>query len=453
MLWASIVILLGLVTIIFVDVARERLDPLSMPFVVAGVFAFLYLWMPVSGLLQGGLLDFVTTSQAAWGILFPALSLAAFTLGWFAVTSRRATWLAAAPTPVAVDAQALKRVYRAGFGLCLFGMALWCYFLVFSGGIYHFYSGVHGRHGEWTGTTAWVYGGLLYTYAGLGYIIIAWIEDPSRPRQVIQAVFLLSAALYAHAILVAARGSFFILTMIIVGSVLIAARKRPGPKAVFASAAFLGIILFVLVGYRSALHLGTSREEFRNTQFYNATGLREYSSDAGHEFVYHTGVLTTVDQLHKYGWGKKYFWYLTLHPIPRIVWPSKPYHYGTHVTSDEVRRVMGWTVASGASAALVADFYRQWGPLSGFAWVLLGGVLGLLYRMATRPDAVPFHRLVYVLVLAGSLHLVAQGFLAFLESFLIEIVSSYLVWKVYVRWPRNSEYALWYQEAPDCQWL
>jgi hypothetical protein len=148
-------------------------------------------------------------------------------------------------------------------------------------------------------------------------------------------------------------------------------------------------------------------------------------------------VVSTVDARQQFGGGERYVWYLLLKPIPRIWWSDKPHElFATGiVTKEDVADVMGWTVATGAAPTLVADWYREWGIYSLLAWIALGAVLAILCRRAIRPGASTLDILLYVLVLARSLNLLAQGFIAFVEPLLMMIVAAYAVHQVYVHPP------------------
>jgi len=439
MLWIVLISLGAIIAAILLQVARGRLDCLSVPVLAAGVFGFLYLWMPIWALIQGQLFNFVGESDAAWAVAFAGLALGALWFGWFVALWARRDHPASGARMVYVAAQwDSKRLYNGGLVLVGLGFCLWLVFLGMSGGLSHYYSGVHGSHGAWTSTTAWIYNGLGYVYPGLCFMIVALVRGARRPKHGVAGVVIVAALMFCHSVLTGGRGPFFTTAVTVGGAILLAARKRPKFHTVLAAGVVLGFCIGALVTFRSALHLGTNPEEFESIAYVGVLGylddVANLSYDSvGHEFIYHTGTIRTADRLGRYGWGRRYLLYLLIHPIPRILWPGKPYVFETGaVTSEDIASIMGWQVATGAAVGLVADWYREWGVFSLLAWFLLGAVFARLYDAAVQPNGSPFVVLLYVLVLSQSLYLFAQGFLPFVESFLIRGLGSYLVWRVYV---------------------
>jgi oligosaccharide repeat unit polymerase len=305
-------------------------------------------------------------------------------------------------------------------------MGLWSYFLVFSGGAQTFYGSVHGQAGRWTDTTAWIYSGIHLSYPALALMIVALIRDGVRSKARWIPPVALFAMMLSHAILIAGRGPFFQLTVTAATAYMLARRKRIRPSTSLSGIVLGALLVVLLVGYREAIFLGTSVDNLQEAEFFDMTDMRAGDS-TGNEFAYHTAVLTTVDRLQQYGWGEKYVWHLLLHPIPRIFWSSKPYDYGTgSIDQDDILRIVGWEVGTGAAAGLVADWYREWGAFSIAAWCVLGSCLGLLYRVATTENARPLPMILYALALGRSLHLFGQGFPTFLDNILIMVAGMYL---------------------------
>ncbi|MDI9432163.1 MAG: O-antigen polymerase [Planctomycetota bacterium] len=437
--WIALILLGGIIGAILLQAARRRLDCLSVPVLAAGVFGFLYLWMPIWALVQGQLFNFMGESDAAWAVGFSCLALAALWFGWFVALCARRDHPASVARMVRVATQwDSKRLYNGGLVLVGLGFCLWLVFLGMSGGLSHYYSGVHGSHGVWTSTTAWIYNGLGYVYPGLCFMIVALVRGARRPKHGVVGVVIVAVLMFCHSVLTGGRGPFFTTAVTVGGAILLAARKRPKFHTVLTAGVVLGLCIGALVTFRSALHLGTNAEEFESIGYVGVLGylddVTNLSYDSvGHEFIYHTGTISTVDRLGRCGWGKRYVLYLLIHPIPRVLWPGKPYVFETGtVTSEDIASIMGWQVATGAAVGLVADWYREWGVFSLLAWFLLGAVFARLYDAAVQPNGSPFVVLLYVLVLSQSLYLFAQGFLPFVESLLIRGLGGYLVWRVYV---------------------
>jgi len=440
MYWLALAIMSAIVAAIFAAVVRKRMDLLAMPLLAAGIMGYLYIVAPLRGLADGAVWAYVTPYQAAWAILFPALALAWFCAGWFSTAPKQVPPGVSAPDVSRSEKEALARLYRGGLMLAAAALGLWGYFLAFSGGAATFYGAVHGQAGRWTDTTAWVYSGIHLAYPALAFMLVSLLRGKVKSRLAWGPAIGLAAVLLVHAVLIAGRGPFFQTTATLAAAAMLATRKRPPVHVAMAGLAGIAAVILLLVGCREAIHLGTSLEDLRETDFHDPVAITGHEV-SGNEFVYHTAVLTTVDRLQQHGWGERYLWHLLLHPIPRLWWPSKPYYKsgeGTDtITGDDITRVMGWRVAVGAAPGLAADWYREWGILSAIAWAVLGAAFGWAYTRATKPYASPMAMVVYALIVGRGLHLIGQGFLTFAENILIMLVPAYLFYWLYVRWPRD----------------
>lgn len=440
--WVALAILITLVGAIVIAAGMKRIDILSMPFFVAVMFAFLYVWLPISLFNQEHAYRLISPSQLTWAIFFPTVVLFAFCLGWFAHPPGMRQ--PASPAVAINDPSSLARLYCAGVLLALGGLALWAYFLSFSGGALRFYSSVHGQEGKWDQASAWIYGGPFLVFPGLSFMLISLLRRKSSPKKMWIAPILASALMFLHAILMGSRGIFFPLTVTLVATTLLVTNRRPRFGVTLLGVGVLGVCVFGLVIYRSALHLDSSVEEFQAlSDVEQRTSV--FHALEGNEFIYHAGVLATVDTLDRHGWGERYIWYLIFKPFPRIWWSSKPSHlFKVGIISiEDVRRVMGWHVSLGSAPTLVADWYREWGVGSVLVWVILGAVLRRSYGWAVQPDASPMMIVLYVSILGRSLHFFAQGFIAFFEPLLIIIVAAYVTYGLCRYWPvRGRELAI-----------
>lgn len=200
-----------------------------------------------------------------------------------------------------------------------------------------------------------------------------------------------------------------------------------------------------MLGFRGVLHLGDDRRELPEIigALTAVTQLEENAQSTistGNEFIFHGSILETVDSKQKYDLGLNWIYMFTLHPIPRILWPEKPYRFetpgihwedilevtglavlgGTVMHADDTPMTalsaMGRGAASGAAPGIVADLYKQFGLLSTLVFYLMGKYLRRLYVAAASLHS-PLATCSYIMLYALSLNGLAQELYAILEPF------------------------------------
>lgn len=417
-----------LIACIVIQTYRRRLDAISMPFLIGCMFAYLYVLVPLRLVSDGSAFDFLTEQQVAKAVWVPAFMLAALWGGWqlAAGWSRTASL---AGSQVSFDP---RRVYRAGLVLTAFGAFLWLCFLRFSGGAVHFYSHVHGGAGRWEATTAYLYNGLTYVYPGLAFMIFGNLHRNGRSRWRWLVPCAVVFFVFAHAMLMGSRSAIFRLVGCSTACFFLATRKRPPVTVALGGGVLLAALILALISYRAYTPIG----RWRYLSDVSPGAGFDYATRAGtgNEFLLHSGAVATVDVTGKLGYGEGYLWYHLIHPIPRLLWPGKPYGVATgRITKQDMVQSLGWGPATGSASGLVAGWYREWGIFSFLVWALLGLTCGSIYSMARAVHPSPWWVLVYSLMVSGSLNMIAQGFTAFWEPFLLQIALSYLLWRVYVR--------------------
>lgn len=440
MYWLAI-IFLSMVVIIILNACRiGKLDPLALPVIFALMFSFFYLWLPLSALNQGGLFDYITAKQIAWGILFPALTLIAFVFGWFA--NDRSFKLEINVSGIhkvkLTDAAVVNRIFNVGCALCVLSLSLWLYFLISNGGVTSFYQQAHGRAGNWESFTAYIYLSPNIAFPGLSFMLIAICKDTRRTRKYRFFFLCFALLLLFHSLLFSSRGLLFQFFVTIAGTVFLVKHYRPKLKVFLLGSFFIGIALLLVVNYRNALHIGTGIDDFKRIKIDGIGGIvtsldNNNLDGVGNEFIYHAGLLATIDKLSRFGWGERYVHFIFIHPIPRVLWKSKPLRsYSLLETKNEIAGVLGWLPANGAAPTLVADMYAEWSFLSIIAWFSIGFLFNKSYRMATKIDATSMEIVFYVIILCRSIFLISQGLIPFLEVFPLMFVPSYVSWKLLV---------------------
>lgn len=398
--------------------ATKRIDPFSVPILVVMMFSFFYIWQPVSSLLQGGLFDYVGPTQVTWSVVFAAWALLALLSGWFSFPDCRLT---SRSSPREFTTDSAKKLFGVGLILCLCSFASWFFFVARSGGFMDFYAQAHGRAGNWEQSSGYVFLAPNIMVPGIAFMVIACVRGRIRSQPHVVALTFCACAFGVHAMLISSRGLFFELVVSISCSYFLASGRRPSFVKFLAGSVACGFMLLLIVHCRGVLHLGATWSDVRQIEFRNPGGVVT-SMDAinpsgvGNEFIYHTGVLATMDKFRAYGYGTRYLLFCFMHPVPRAVWPSKPVDYlSLERIKDQIATLMGWVPAEGAAPGLVADMYIEWGMLSMVAWLLLGILFRVSYLYAAKPGSSPLAIMVYVVVLSRSLHLVSQGLIPFLE--------------------------------------
>ena len=412
MVWLGLAATTGTVTATFVQVFRGRLHPLSLPVLAAASFAFLYVWQPALLIANRKVFYFLDEAGVAAGLAWPALSLLLLILGWTAGARRQA--------PHAARGWDADRLYASGLMLSAVGWAAFYAFLYQSGGAIAFYSSPHGAAGAWEEQTAWVYFGRYLSYPGLVLMLLGRVRGRRDPYWAAPIAIVVALNLI-HAVLTGSRGTIFPLAVAVAFPPYLARRESPRLLSLVMGAGVLGLTVLLLVGYRAQLHLGERAAQVpRLAEALLATsdvpdeGIRDLTT--GVEFLYHAGIIETVDAYARYNLFADLIHTLTVHPVPRLLWPSKPYYWNLGVTADDVAERLGWRRASGAAFGLVADLYRQVGPVSVVLWWAAGFLGGRQFRRAAAGEDVETITL-YCLAYGWSLHLFTQDFRSMLIPF------------------------------------
>jgi hypothetical protein len=228
------------------------------------------------------------------------------------------------------------------------------------------------------------------------------------------------------AVLGSSRGMLYSTSSTVLVSLCVARRLRPSVTVALGMMAAVGLVILLLLGFRNFLYLGewqtetpTASEALISTLTTDATHRARRIS--GTEFVYHALLIDTVDQTGKYHLGLEWAYKVTVHPIPRLLWPDKPYGFQSGgVTWADIEEHTGVRIAAGSAPGIVADLYSQFGKY----FVLFFYVFGwLARRLMDRAQtlASPLAGVAYVMLHALSLNTFAQGFGALIVPFLYSL--------------------------------
>lgn len=411
----AFVVLISVILFYTARLLRRPGEGIGLPIVALLVFGFLYVAQPIYLLYVDAIHFFLTDWQIAKAVIVPAVMLVFFMLGWFRGTSHRnvlrfgyANW-----DP--------HRLWKSGLATAMCGLLLLLFFVRLSGGFESAFSGVHGEGLSFEETTAYLYKSPYWILSGLSMMIVSGARlRRSRWHLCISIGF--GIILYCYAILVSSRGLTFATTATLLVSYALGKRARVSVAKVAPVWLAAGMLVLLILGYRGVLHLGGSLNDApdlgaalkASLEIESTATLRQHT---GREFIFHASVLDTVDTTKKCHFGIPWVYMFTVHVIPRIVWPEKPYNlYSPGITRDDITQVTGLRVAHGAAAGIVADAYTHFGPLSMVLFFLIGCASGRLFMRAQYPGS-PIAISGYALLCALCLNAFAQSLGSILVSY------------------------------------
>ncbi len=411
MLRPALLALLASLAGCFFVLARRRHEGLGLPAIALMSFGFLYVVQPLF-LERAGQLDlFLSDRQLAKAFLWPALALPAFLLGW---TRRHSP----APSSPPWDA---KRLWCFGLFTVAMGLAVYGIFILRSGGLAGTFGQQHGQAAAWGENTAYLYLGPWWTIAGMATMYLAASRLPHQPARWFVPTGV-AVMMWLNAILLSSRGLLFATTVAMAAAIAIAKGWQVTLRRAAPVALAVGLGVLAVLGFRSVLHLGEPSDVLPEageafTAAMNIDPAAAIRRITGNEFVVHASVLDTVDATGKYDYGINWAWVYLVHPIPRILWPDKPYRFPTPgIDSSDVLAQTGVVIAGGAAPGIVADVYANFGLFSLVFFWLFGAGSSRLYARALTLDS-PLASVAYVMLLALSLNCFAQGFGAILVPF------------------------------------
>jgi hypothetical protein len=372
-------------------------------------FSFYYLGQPLYLLLTGRLEGVLDDHQIAWGMIVSAAMIGAFSLGWrgWGVILEKDFALTRSNRGIA------QRLWNFGLGSAVIGFVLFTVFVGRSGGVQQAFSGSHGESMAFDENTAYLYFSPWWILTGISMMLVAMgLSKLGGWRKFVTNSFI--AVSYLYAVAMASRGWIFATSAVVFLGLSLTNRLEISLRKSLGFLLLAGLGVLLVFGYRSALHLGDQDSPILNPVEAIEGAVDEIGSvdawtkTAGTEFVYHSTILATVDQTQRYGFGLNWLYLYTLHPIPRIWWPDKPYGFSDNaIVKTDIFYHTGLTIPGGAAPGIVADVYREFGLLSVAVFFLLGRFVHWIFRNARR-DATPFWIVTYSLLYALSLNLFGQ---------------------------------------------
>jgi hypothetical protein len=197
----------------------------------------------------------------------------------------------------------------------------------------------------------------------------------------------------------------------------------------------IGLGLLILITHRNMISLNLDFE-FQGTEVFTDYVGR---ASGGNEYVLGSGLIIDTARSGEHQWGARWVIKSVVRVVPRQLWPSQyqdAYRF-FGVEGVEVNQVanfeesLGWNATGGAGIALLAEFWWQLWWLSLPALFAVGWLYGRAWYGAVETGGLWI--LIYVVLLALSVFLVAQGMGAMLFRLLWLGGAGWFVWQLFVR--------------------
>ncbi len=371
---------------------------------------FLYAYTPID-LGTSALVERTPFSPNDWTLVqsYNLACVIAFLLGGIKGSLQSITPKAMRP----LNRSALSRIRVFAFFLGGLGLLAFAYNVNNVGGLFEAYSRQKGGGASDSGYTS---DAAFWTLSAIALLSLYMARTKVRAGIRIP-ILIFAAPTLIHGFFGARRGPTFVIVATLVVSWYLARAKRP-PLWVFASGAgALGLLLLLIVSFRSEFRLGGSITENPTeaiAEMVEKLGeVRQSSVDrilGGNEFVYGSNVILSFRHRGDIFWGKRLFTILFVRPIPKQFWPTKYSDVGMERYLVNAGLGAGgenlmWA-SLGAAPGIFADSFAE------FSWggIVIAGLIGWGYCRVWR-SAVTHPSLgmvVYVLMFAFSIFLVLQ---------------------------------------------
>jgi hypothetical protein len=378
--------------------------------------AFMYVYMPLRLMEDGGLFLYVTEVQAEFYQSIALASIAALVLGAFGGSSVTpgSDW-----EQPSYDA---KKLRRHGYLLGTIGLLAWTYTIQNAGGVANVFSRAKGM--GWS-DYGYVREAAYLMIVGLLLLLSAEAYD-SRNWGWRLAVSLFAIPYLLQGLLGAQRGPTFLATVTVGMSWYLGRRRRPPLVLVAMGGSTLLFLMLFLVQNRSRIYLGSDEDLKTDVSDF-------FVPNEANEYIFGAGCMTTANQTRHFFWGRRYLAQLLVRPIPRQIWLNKYVDFGVPeieqnagVAGPGLEAVMGWQEVPGAAAGMVADVWVEFSWLTIPFLALVGWGLGAVWRRALWIGG-PWVT-VFTVCMLLSVYFVSQSGEAVIFRFVILALPSYLAW-------------------------
>lgn len=252
-------------------------------------------------------------------------------------------------------------------------------------------------------------------------------------------LFAYSSPLLVHGLLSARRGPTFMGIAALAGGWYLTRHRRPKLPAVIGGGVAIGLLLLLLVTFRSQIYLGSSfftDLSLSPDEAISQTIEQNTEVSAGNEFIYGAYAVLRTHRENSHHWGARYLTYIFVRPIPSFIWPDKYEDVGMEsllvnagTLGNDVRPGTKITITeapAGAAPGFAGDLYVEfaWGAVP--AAFFLGWFFGFVWRRSLIRGGIWL--IIHGCVLSLSLYFVTQTIEAFLFRFLVVTIPTALFW-------------------------
>jgi len=392
--------------------------------------AFFYVWKPLRLYEKGALFDNFVWEEVmyAQGLYLACVYALAVGCYWGGRALQRD------PDRIDVfsyvkDAQVRQKLFWIGVSLGAVGLLSYVYQIANVGGFYAAYS--HPKGGGWA-TSGYLRNLDILTIPAI-LVLYASRSDDAIPLGERVLIGAFAAPYVFQGLLASRRGPTFLILATLIAGWYLTRRKRPSFPTVIAGGTLIGLLLLALVTFRGQIYLGS---DFFSEQLLNLPTVVEESVERSERTAFSNEYLTSVYVVNNsrgnfHYWGTRYLTQLFVRPIPSLIWENKYEEVGM----EEIKENYGQLgtaetrehpVPNGAAVTLAASAYVEfaWGaPLFVF---LLGWMYGTSWRRCLTRGGL--WTVLYSILVACSVFLVAQTFLAVLYRVLLMTMPVTVIW-------------------------
>lgn len=249
---------------------------------------------------------------------------------------------------------------------------------------------------------------------------------------------LFSLPLLSRSLLATSRGWTFMAAAALGAGWYLVNNRRPRFPTLIAGAAGLGILMLVLVSFRGQIYIGSgffAGDRPAVTTMVDEALERPSEGGYGNEFIYGGYAVLLAREENDFYWGRRYFAYTFVRPIPSLLWPNKYQAVGVGGirvnagTLGEIRSAPIYErIPPGMAPGLVGDLFVE------FSWgaVLAAFLFGWLHGAGWRWMLVYGGRwlLAYLALFAISVFAMLQAVSsAYIARLLLIVVPTFAVWR------------------------
>jgi hypothetical protein len=234
------------------------------------------------------------------------------------------------------------------------------------------------------------------------------------------------------------RGPAFLITVTLAMTWLIVRQRRLNYRWIAVGLLMLGLFLIALNEFRGDL-FRLDREASVYLTVSEAL-MAKYESTIGDEFIAGSAVILTAKHHEQFYWGKRYFTWFVIRPIPTFLWPQKYEFFGMEgmknrpgragFTSNQGFKAVGFEVAGGSAGGFVSDLFLE------FAWmgIPIAFLIGRFYSWVWNRSIMRggLWTLIYMQMLMVSIYLPTQNVEAWLYRVILLGCLTWGFWKVAV---------------------